>query len=335
MNPPKAENQIWFVYDGACPLCTNAALAIKIKQKFGILHLVNARQEKEHFVMQEICKRQYDLDEGMIIYDGKQFYHGKDALSFMARFSEHKGLFNLLNKALFWSSTMANLTYPWMRGLRNLLLHRHHVAQIDNLDLKSAPIFKNIFGDDWDQLPSVMQKHYRNRPYTNDVTVVAGTLDVICAGPIKLLAPLLWLSRGIPLINACNVPVTVQFESSKDSKTFTFNRVFYFANKKPYRFQSCMVQTSGNQVVELMKFGIGWKTSFHWEHGCVKLKHRGYVLKLLGHYVPLPLTMLIGEGNAVEKPVDDHTFDMHMQITHPWWGKIYAYKGRFKLMEVA
>jgi len=43
--------------------------------------------------------------------------------------------------------------------------------------------------------------------------------------------------------------------------------------------------------------------------------------------------LLIGEGNALEKPVDDDTFDMQVDITHPWWGKVYEYKGRFHLKD--
>jgi len=332
-NQMNAKNTIWFVYDGECPLCTNAALALRIRRKYGSLQLINAREEKDHFVMQEIYRQKYDLDEGMIIYDGTRLYHGKDALSFMAKFGEHRGLFNLFNKGLFWSSTIASISYPWLRGLRNQLLRWHQVAQIDNLNLKTEPTFKSIFGESWNMLPPVIQKHYSNHPYTDDKMMVKGTLNVMCSGVIRFLAPLFWRTGGIPPINAQNVPVTVIFESDKQSKAFTFNRTFYFADRKPYSFKSRMLQVKDNEVVELMKFGIGWRTSFHWEDGCVKLKHRGYILKLLGHYVPIPLAFIFGAGNAIEKPVNDSTFDMQVEITHPWWGRIYGYNGRFQLEE--
>ncbi len=211
------------------------------------------------------------------------------------------------------------------------LLHHKEIAQIDNLNLKSEPIFKSVFGDAWHNLPVVMQKHYSNRPYTDDTYTAEGTLDVICTGPIKLLAPLLWLVKGIPPHNENEVRTTVHFQSHLDSKAFTFNRVFHFKKRSPYRFKSSMIQTTNNEVIELMRFGIGWKSSFHWEDACVKLKHKGYVLKLFGHFIPIPLTALIGKGNAVETAIDDDTFDMQTDITHPWWGKIYEYKGRFQL----
>ena len=329
MNALIEKHGIWFIYDGECPLCKSAALALRIKEEYGTLNLLNARENIEHELIKDINTYGYDLDEGMVIFDGGHFYHGKDALSFMARFGDRKGLFNLFNKALFWSDSIATIIYPWMRGVRNLLLKNRNVPRIDNLDLKSEPIFKGVFGDSWSDLPPVMQRHYMNRPYTEDINTVEGTLDVMCAGPIKLFAPLFLLMGGVPPHNEKNVPVTVRFESNRDTKEFRFNRVFYFKDRKPYSFQSRMVQTSGNEMVEVMHFGLGWRMSYHWEDDCVKLKHKGYVLRLFGHFIPIPLTILMGEGNAEEKVVDKNSFDMQVEITHPWWGKIYEYKGRF------
>lgn len=333
MNELAPNKEIWFVYDGDCPLCKNAAQALRIKKKYGTLNLLNARESVDHPLMQEINKRAYDLDEGMIIYDGSHYYHGKEALRFMSRFAEYKGLFNLLNKSLFWSDNISRLTYPWMRGVRNLLINQSKIPRIDNLNLKSEPIFKNIFGSSWHELPPVMHKHYLNRPYSDDVNTVDGTLDVMCTGPLKLFSPLFWLLGGIPPHNEKNVPVTVRFESSRDTKEFTFKRIFHFKNRKPYQFKSRMIQTVGNEVIEIMRLGIGWKMTVHWEDGYTKLKHKGYVLKLFGHFIPIPLTLLLGEGNAWEKAVDENSFDMQVEITHPWWGKIYEYKGRFKIRD--
>lgn len=328
-----SQRTVWFVYDGDCPLCTQAALALRIKQRYGRLALVNARTDKQHFLMQEIALRKLDLDEGMVIYDGNQFYHGKTALSFMARFGDHQGWFNWLNKALFWSDPIANVSYPWLRGVRNMLLRKRGIRQIDNLEHKSKPIFQQIFAEDWHALPPVMQKHYRNRPYSDEHHVVTGQLDVMCAGPLKWLAPVFWCLGIIPPANARQVPVTVTFSSHPDSKAFTFDRIFHFSDRKPYCFKSSMLPVEGNIVVERMRFGLGWKSSFHWEDSCVKLKHQGYVFNLFGHDISLPLTALLGAGNAIETPVDEQSFDMQVEITHPWWGKIYGYQGRFYLKD--
>ena len=327
------QRTIYYIYDGECPLCQQAALALRIQQDYGELKLINARENKEHVIVKQINELGLDMDEGMVIYDEEQFYHGHSALNFMAKYSETKGIFNLLGKSLYWSETLAKVTYPWLRGIRNWLVRRKNVSRIDNLNLQSEPIFKSVFGDDWDKLPTVMHKHYANRPYTSDSYSTVGKLNVMCAGPIKVFAPIFWLLGGIPPHNENNVPITVNFKSDKNTKAMHFDRVFRFNSRKHYRFHSRMVPVKGNEMIEVMKFGIGWKMQIIWQDQKVKLIHKGYVFNLFGHFIPLPLNAILGSGYAEETAVDENTFDMFVKITHPLWGKIYQYDGRFTMRE--
>lgn len=200
---------------------------------------------------------------------------------------------------------------------------------------EKEPIFKSIFGDAWNELPPVMHKHYANRPFGDDEIIVEGRLDVMCARPIRFLAPALKLMGQIPAHNEKNVPVKVHFKSAEKSKAFHFQRIFKFRENKPYIFRSRMVQIKNNEVMEIMRFGFAWKLLYLWDGEKVILKHRGYALCLFGLSIPLPLTLLLGEGYAEEIAVDANRFDMITHITHPWWGKIYEYKGRFEVKEVS
>ncbi len=94
-----------------------------------------------------------------------------------------------------------------------------------------------------------------------------------------------------------------------------------------------MIQVENNEVVEIMRSGFGWRMRYIWQDGRVKLKHRGYIFNIFGCFIPLPLTFLMGEGNAEEIAIDENTFDMVVTVIHPWWGKVYEYKGRFKVRE--
>jgi len=331
MNALQEKPGVWFVYDGECPICTHAAEALRIKQDYGALHTINARESNNDPLIAEINHLGLDLDEGMVIYADGKFFHGKDALKFIASYGDNKNIFMMASKGLFWSNGISRLMYPWMRGARNWFLKRKNVHRIDNLELKNEPIFKSIFGDQWDELPPVMTKHYANRPYTLDKTTANGVLDVMCKPPLLYLSPLMKLLGQIPIRNETNVPVTVHFQSDVNSKSFYFNRVFNFAIGKPYAFKSRMLQIKGDEVIEIMRFGLGWKLQYAWDGEKVILSHRGYALQLFGHLIPLPLTLLMGAGYAEERPVDDNTFDMETHITHPWWGKIYEYKGRFEV----
>lgn len=194
----------------------------------------------------------------------------------------------------------------------------------------TEPIFKTIFGKDWDALPVVLQRHYANRPFTDDYYRVTGILDVSCARFLRWPHPLASLPGLIPFKQEKQVPVTVVFESSLRDASFTFNRTFYFQDSKPYVFCSKMYYQGGNHVVEVMGWGISWKMFYFWDGNRVILKHRGYALRVASFFIPLPITWLLGSGYAEERAVDDHHFDMIVHITHPLWGKIYQYNGRFK-----
>ncbi len=325
------QDGIWFIYDGECPLCRSAAMALRIKQQFGKLHLINARDQSDHPLMAEINAQGLDLDEGMVIYYGQKFYHGKTALQFMAKYGEATNSFTIFCKSLFWAKPIAALTYPWMRGTRNMLIKQRKVGKIDNLNLKDKPIFQSIFGADWDKLPPILKKHYANRPYSDDIGVATGELDVFCKAPLTWLAPLMRLMGQIPPANETNVPVTVKFQSNPQSKSFAFNRSFDFKTGKAYSFRSRMLHLHDDIVIEIMRFGLGWKMRYFWDGEKIILEHRGYALHIFGHFMPIPLTALMGKGYAEEIAVDDTYFDMITHITHPIWGKIYQYKGRFKM----
>jgi predicted DCC family thiol-disulfide oxidoreductase YuxK len=335
MMPQTERAGVWFIYDGECPLCTSAAQALRIKRQLGALHLINARQNTHEELVAEVTNRGFDLDEGMVIYHQGQFYHGKEALKFMARHGSAKNVFSVFCKSLFGSNFVSGFSYPWLRGARNMLLRRKNVGRIDNLNLKDQPTFKPIFGTSWEGLPPAIKKHYANRPYTHDSVIVHGVLDVSCSGFMRALAPLFWLLKSVPPVNEGQVPVTVHFESEPDTKVFRFDRVFHFKNRKPYHFRSRMVQVKDNEVMEIMRFGICWRMHYSWNGEKVLLRHQGYAVKILGHFISLPLTSLLGRGDAEEVPVADNAFAMCATITHPLLGKIYEYKGTFTVQESA
>lgn len=126
-------SDVWFVYDGECPLCTRAAQALRIRKAVGTLHLVDARSEGAHPLVHEINRRGLDLDEGMVLAFGGQFYHGADALQMMALLGSGQGWFNRMNAALFRKPAIARLAYPAMRGVRNLLVRVRGAGRINNL----------------------------------------------------------------------------------------------------------------------------------------------------------------------------------------------------------
>jgi predicted DCC family thiol-disulfide oxidoreductase YuxK len=130
----KGTGDVWFVYDGDCPICSVAASALKIRKAVGTLHLVDARHDASNPVLGEIRDLKLDLDEGMVIKFQDTCYHGADALHVMAMLGTGQGWFNRLNALLFRSKLLSALCYPPMRAGRNMLIRLRGVDKIRNLN---------------------------------------------------------------------------------------------------------------------------------------------------------------------------------------------------------
>ena len=326
----KNKNEVWFVYDGDCPICSTAARALQIKKSVGGLHLVNARDDKKHPLLVEINRRQLDLDEGMVLKYGDGFYHGEDALHMMALLGSGKGWFNRINALLFRSKFIASVCYPTMRATRNTLLRFKGVQKIRNLKLNpNEPLFKSIFGEAWETLPTVMKNHYAVRPFSDDVVKVEGHLDVKVSRLVSLMAR---LTGALLAHSGEKVPVSVVFKSD-ESGAFHFDRVFHFPEKGDIHFRSRMEWIKDNLLVEFMRFGVGWKLAYEWDGEKVTLRHKGYVWRVLGVMIPVPMALVLGAGHAEETPVSDSTFSMWTHAKHPLFGKGFAYAGDFKVTE--
>jgi len=332
MNEQNVQTGVWFIYDGECPVCKNAAQALRIKKELGPLHLLDARTEIQHLLIDKVNQERLNLDEGMVIYHQGQLFHGSTALEFMAIYGAPSGIFNRINRLLFRSPLLSKTLYPLMRAVRNFLLLIRHKPPIHNLINRKQPTFQSIFGADWDKLPPVMLKHYANRPFCNEVNTVQGTMAVQAAPILRLATPMLRLLGGIPAVNENNVPVTVRFESDSHSNAFHFRRTFHFPNQKPYVFHSKMIPQHEDKVVEQMKFGLGWRVAFEWRDNRVILAHNGYCLCIWRKFIPVPLNWLIGKVHAEEWALDDNSFEMFVEIRHFLFGKIYEYRGRFDVI---
>jgi hypothetical protein len=197
--------------------------------------------------------------------------------------------------------------------------------------MMKEPIFRSIFGEAWSSLPKVMHKHYANTPFSEDVMVAKGTMDVSLSPIAKLLSPLFRLFGTLVPYDGRDVPVTVFFRSDLHSAAFRIDRQFLFPGKKPYHFHSSMVQVNDNDIIEFMRFGLGWRMHYLWDGKKVVLHHQGYVLKLFGKLISLPIDFLVGHVYAEEHALSDNVFRMRMQLAHPLLGTLFEYKGVFTI----
>lgn len=137
MEKKKTDNSlddVWFVYDGECPLCQIGAALYKLRQAVGQLHTVDARTQKDHPVMIEANQAGLNLDAGMVIKYRGQLYQGGAALHLMAQLGDKASVFNKVNNTVFQSKFLVTICYPFMRLARNIALMLKGAGKIRNLE---------------------------------------------------------------------------------------------------------------------------------------------------------------------------------------------------------
>jgi hypothetical protein len=161
---------------------------------------------------------------------------------------------------------------------------------------------------------------------------LAGRLDVTVSPMVSLMARL----TGMLLAYSGNdIPVTVILRSGKESGAFHFDRTFHFPDRGNVTFRSRMETIKGHELVEIMRFGLGWKLAYAWDGRKVILRHRGYLWRIFGLTIPVPLELIIGKGYAEETPISDDAFSMWTHVDHPLFGKTFGYAGTFSIAEAS
>ena len=123
--------QIMLVYDKDCPVCNKYCQMVRVRDSFDQFQIVNAREGGK--ILDEITARGLDMDQGMVLIVGDQYYFGADAMHALALMSHRVGFFNKLNYWMFKSKGLSKVIYPILRFCRNLLLKFLGRKKIKNL----------------------------------------------------------------------------------------------------------------------------------------------------------------------------------------------------------
>lgn len=198
------------------------------------------------------------------------------------------------------------------------------------------PVFQQALGSAWDRLGEVIRRHYTMRPFSDDHVCVRGTMDEIWHAPwAALLMPFGRLFDALVPHQGKEVPIEVHYRCRPENATLYWDRVFHFPGRPPFHFRSHMEHDAahGSEVTEYVRFGIGMRLAVSAEEGAVVFRDLGYVWRIAGLRIPLPLGLFMGTAYVEERPdpADADRFTMKMLLRHRWFGDVFRYGGRFHL----
>jgi len=200
----------------------------------------------------------------------------------------------------------------------------------------TRPVFQQALGPGWEALGEVIRRHYAMAPYSSDHVCVRGTMDEVHHAPwAALLMPLGRLFGALVPYTGTEVPIEVHYRCRPGDPHLYWDRIFRFEGRAPFHFRSHMEHAAadGPLVTEYVRFGIGMRLAVSAEDGALVFRDRGYVWRLAGLRIPLPLGLLMGTACVEERPDprDAGAFTMKMVLRHRWFGDVFRYSGRFRL----
>ena len=184
-------------------------------------------------------------------------------------------------------------------------------------------IMQNALGDDWEKLPIALQTHYLEEK-TNDI----GHMNITYPRFMQPYFSLLYLFGALVNRPGKQLPTTV--EKSMAGGRQNWRRTIRYPNGKEIQFNSHWVAAGGNEVIEFVNPFLGLQMAVWVENG--ELRYRGvkFVLKLGTLLVPIPEYLVFGHTEIVEVAIDETHFEMDFRVSHPLFGQLFRYSGKFE-----
>ena len=114
------------LYDGECPFCTSFAKLVRLRETVGAVRIVDARKGGPE--LDAVRAAGLDIDEGNVVleaWDGTRaaaIHHGPGAQMWLAARSQRWHPVGLFLRTLFATPALGRLSYPVLKGTRNLAL---------------------------------------------------------------------------------------------------------------------------------------------------------------------------------------------------------------------
>ncbi len=200
----------------------------------------------------------------------------------------------------------------------------------------TRPVFQQALGPGWERLGEVIRRHYTMAPWSEDHVCVEGRMnEVHHARWAALLMPLGRLFGALVPYTGTDVPIAVHYRCRPGTPHLYWDRIFQFPGRPPFHFRSHMelTDTRRGEVIEYVRFGVGMRLAVSAEDGALVFRDRGYVWRIAGLRIPIPLNLLMGVAYVEERPdpADPEHFTMKMVLRHRWFGDLFRYSGRFRL----
>ncbi len=184
-------------------------------------------------------------------------------------------------------------------------------------------LMQRALGNDWDKLPPALQAHYRFGE-----TIDTGHMDIEYPRYMQPYLNVLKLFGA--LVNRTGQQISTVVEKSVVDEQQHWRRTIRYPDGKVVYFNSFWVSAKGNQLIEFVNPVFGLKMEVFVDDGCLHYKGVSLVVKLGSILINVPEWLFFGRTSIVEMALDKTHFAMDFRVTHPLFGMVFRYSGKFE-----
>ncbi len=189
--------------------------------------------------------------------------------------------------------------------------------------MDNIPLMQKALGAQWEQLPPGLQAHYQHGD-NHDV----GALDIDYSDFMQPYLSFLRLLGVLVNQRGRQVPTTVKKWMEGDVQHW--KRTITFPHGREILFQTRWVYAGGNELIEYVSPFMGLCMAVEVKDGKLHYSGRHLVLKLGKLLAPVPEWLVLGHTTIVETTLAEGGFAMDFRLTHPWFGQLFSYAGKFQ-----
>ena len=198
----------------------------------------------------------------------------------------------------------------------------------------SQPVIKKALGENWEQLATIVKRHYDITPGEDASMTIKGVMEEVYHSNIAklFLLPGRIFGALVPY-RGNNIPTEVRNWTTRDNASDMFwHRTLDFDNKQVI-FASRMEHIEGNEIIEHVRYGMGIRMGMSVDRGALVFRSKGYVLNSGLVRLPIPAWLILGDAEIIEQALSEDKFRIDFNMLHPLFGRTFAYSGTFYISE--
>lgn len=193
--------------------------------------------------------------------------------------------------------------------------------------MNNIPLLQKALGKDWNNLPTVIQKHYSIPNDSN--SCLQGNMEIGYPNYLMPLIYLIHLFGGLVFKRGKEIETRVIKTVSKKNHKLYWQRTLSYSNHKKDHFRSQMIYLQDNELIEWVRFGFGLRLKVTVNNGDLIYRSHGHIWQYKNLRLTFPDWLLLGHATIIEHALSGQQFHLDFSIKHPLLGTSYWYYGVF------